>query len=75
MPIDQIFPGSCGQKKHYYFQSDVDKVKEKFKESSDIHLKLLDIKSEEDLEYENLRKNFQFVEEKLYEVDSLIFEK
>ena len=53
----------------------VDSVKTKVKESSERHLRLIDIKSEEDVEYENLRKDFQFIEDKLYEVDSLIFEK
>lgn len=53
----------------------VDSVKNKVKESSETHLRLLDIKSEEDIEYENLRKDFQFIEEKLYEVDSIIFDK
>lgn len=53
----------------------VDSVKNKVKESSERHLRLLDIKSEEDIEYENLRKDFQYIEDKLYEVDHLIFEK
>lgn len=53
----------------------IDSVKFKVKEASDRHLKLLDFKAEEDVEYENLRKDFQFIEDKLYEVDSLIFEK
>ena len=53
----------------------VESVKSKVKEASETHLRLMDIKSEEDIEYENLRKSFQFVEDKLYEVDSLIFDK
>lgn len=53
----------------------VEEVKVKVKETSEIHLRLMDIKSEEDIEYESLRKNFQFIEDKLYEVDSIIFEK
>ncbi len=53
----------------------VEGVKNKVKESSERHLRLLDIKSEEDIEYENLRKDFQYIEDKLYEVDSIIFEK
>ncbi len=53
----------------------VESVKSKVKDASETHLRLLDIKSEEDIEYENLRKSFQFIEDKLYEVDSLIFEK
>ena len=52
----------------------VDAVKTKVKDATQTHLKLMDIKSEEDIEYENLRKDFQFIEEKLYEVDSLIFD-
>lgn len=53
----------------------VDGVKMKTKEATETHLKLMDIKAEEDLEFENLRKSFQYIEEKLYEVDSLIFDK
>ena len=53
----------------------VDSVKERIKNSTDSHLRLLDIKSEEDIEYENLRKDFQFLEDKLYELDTIIFEK
>ena len=53
----------------------IDSVKSKVKAATQTHLKLLDIKSEEDIEYENLRKDFQFIEEKLYEVDSLVFDK
>jgi len=53
----------------------VESVKERVKNSSESHLRLLDLKSEEDIEYENLRKDFQFIEDKLYELDSIIFEK
>lgn len=53
----------------------VEQVRVRVKESSDKHLRLLDIKSEEDQEYEALRKDFQFIEDKLYEVDNLIFDK
>lgn len=53
----------------------IESVKNKVKESSETHLRLMDIKSEEDIEYENLRKDFQFIEDKLYELDSVIFEK
>ncbi len=53
----------------------INSVKEKVKEASETHLRLTDIKSEEDIEYENLRKTFHFIEDKLYEVDGLIFEK
>jgi len=53
----------------------VDSVKERVKNSTDSHLRLLDIKSEEDIEYENLKKDFQFIENKLYELDGIIFEK
>jgi len=53
----------------------IENVKTKVKESSENHIRLMDIKSEEDIEYENLRKNFQYIEDKLYEVDNLIFEK
>jgi hypothetical protein len=52
----------------------IENVKQKTKESSERHLRLLDIKSEEDIEYENLKKDFAFIEDKLYEVDTLIFE-
>jgi len=53
----------------------VEKVKSKVQDSSNRHLKLLEIKSEEDLEYENLRRDFQYIEDKLYEIDSTIFNK
>jgi hypothetical protein len=53
----------------------VDQVKSRVKESHNSHTRLMDIKSEEDIEYENLRKSFQFLEEKLYEMDSAVFEK
>ncbi len=53
----------------------IEQVRVRVKDSSDRHLRLLDIKSEEDLEYENLRKDFQYIEDKLYEVDSLIFDR
>lgn len=53
----------------------VESVKLKVKNSAETHLKLLDIKAEEDIEFENLRKDFQFIEDKLYEVDNIIFEK
>ena len=52
----------------------IENVKQKTKETSERHLRLLDIKSEEDIEYENLKKDFAFIEDKLYEVDTLIFE-
>ncbi len=53
----------------------VEEVKDRVKEANETHLRLLDIKSEEDIEYENLRKDFQFMEDKLYELDAIIFEK
>ena len=53
----------------------IDEVKSKVKDSSEKHLRLMDIKSEEETEYENLRKDFQFIENKLYEIDSIIFDK
>ena len=53
----------------------IDNVKNKIKLASDTYLKLLDIKSEEDIEYENLRRDFQHVEGKLYDIDKLIFDR
>jgi len=53
----------------------VDSVKGKVKESSETHLRLLDMKAEEDIEYESLRKSFQFIEDQLYELDGILFEK
>jgi hypothetical protein len=53
----------------------VEAVKSKTKESSQRHLRLLDIKSEEDIEYENLKKDFISIEDKLYELDNLLFDK
>ncbi len=52
----------------------VEGVKSKVKDSTEIHLRLMDIKSEEDIEYENLRKNFAQMEDKLYELDTILFE-
>lgn len=53
----------------------IDTVKDKVKEASNTHTRLIDIKSEEDIEYENLRRQFQHVEDQLYELDRIIFEK
>jgi hypothetical protein len=53
----------------------IENVKSKVKEAHDTHVRLTDIKAEEDIEFENLRKDFQFVEDKLYELDSIIFER
>lgn len=53
----------------------VENVKNRVKEASETHLRLLDMKAEEDIEYENLRKDFEFIESKLYEVDGIIFDK
>jgi hypothetical protein len=52
----------------------VEGVKSKVKDSTEVHLRLMDIKSEEDIEYENLRKNFAQMEDKLYELDTILFE-
>lgn len=53
----------------------VEQVKSKVKDSTEVHLRLMDMKSEEDIEYENLRKNFQNIEDKLYELDNILFDK
>ena len=53
----------------------VDAVKNKVKDSSETHLRLMDMKAEEDIEYENLRKSFQFIEDRLYDLDGILFEK
>jgi hypothetical protein len=53
----------------------IDDIKFKLKESSETYLRLMDIKAEEDIEFENLRKSFQFFEEKLYQIDNILFEK
>lgn len=52
----------------------VEGVKNKVKDASETHLKLLDIKAEEDIEYENMKKDFEYIEDKLHEVDSIIFD-
>ena len=52
----------------------IDNVKLKVKHSNDLYLKLADIKSEEDVEFENLRKAYIYIEERLYELDKTIFE-
>lgn len=53
----------------------VEQVKERVKNSSDTYLKILDYKGEEEIELENLRKDFEFIEDKLYQLDSLLFDK
>ncbi|MFT4244527.1 MAG: hypothetical protein ACMXYB_03685 [Candidatus Woesearchaeota archaeon] len=53
----------------------IDTVKDRVKVSSQRHMKITTIKAEEDIEYENIKKDFQFIEDKLYEVDSTIFER
>ncbi len=53
----------------------VDSVKNRVKLACDSHLRLMDIKSEEDVEFEKLRKDFEYIEDKLYEVDSIIFDR
>ncbi len=52
----------------------VDSVKSKIKTSTETHLKLMDMKAEEDVEYESLRKNFQFIEDKLHDLDGILFD-
>jgi len=49
-------------------------VKSKVKTATDTYIRILDIKSEEDLEFDNLKKDFQNLEDKLYEIDSILFE-
>ena len=51
----------------------IEKVRDKINKANETHLKILDIRAEEDIEFENLRKDFLFVEKKLYEVDGLVF--
>lgn len=53
----------------------IDAVKERIKVSTQRHMKILSIKAEEDIEIESLKKDFQFIEDKLYEVDSTIFDR
>jgi hypothetical protein len=52
----------------------VDSVKSKIKTSTETHLRLMDMKAEEDVEYESLRKSFQFIEDKLHDLDEILFE-
>ncbi|MFW5704816.1 MAG: hypothetical protein ACOCXG_03140 [Nanoarchaeota archaeon] len=52
-----------------------DQVKKKTKEAGETYARITDIKSEEDIEFENMKKQFQYIEDKLYEVDNIIFEK
>jgi hypothetical protein len=52
----------------------VDSVKGKIKTSTETHLKLMDMKAEEDVEYESLRRNFQFIEDKLHDLDGILFD-
>lgn len=53
----------------------IDAVKERIKASTQRHMKILSIKAEEDIEIESMKKDFQFIEDKLYEVDSTIFDR
>ena len=53
----------------------VEGVKSKVRDSTETYTRLMDIRSEEDIEYENLKKSFQFIEDKLYELDNILFEK
>jgi hypothetical protein len=52
----------------------VDSVKTKIKTSTENHLRLMDMKAEEDVEYESLRKSFQYIEDKLHDLDEILFE-
>jgi hypothetical protein len=52
----------------------VDSVKTKIKTSTETHLRLMDMKAEEDVEYESLRKSFQYIEDKLHNLDEILFE-
>ena len=52
----------------------VDAVKTKIKSSTETHLKLMDMKAEEDVEYDTLRKDFQFIEDKLHDLDGILFD-
>lgn len=53
----------------------IDTVKDRIKTSGQRHMKITSIKAEEDIEYDNMKKDFQFIEDKLYEVDSTIFDR
>ena len=53
----------------------IESVKNRIKTSSHRHMKIMNIKAEEDIELDSLRKDFQFIEDKLYEVDSTIFDR
>ena len=53
----------------------IDLVKDRIKTSGQRHMKITSIKAEEDIEYDNIKKDFQFIEDKLYEVDSTIFDR
>ena len=53
----------------------IDSVKSRIKTTTQRHMRIMSIKAEEDIELESLRKDFQFIEDKLYEVDSTIFDR
>ena len=58
------------------YKSSIDlfnQINEKISLANETHLKLLDLKAEEDLELENLRKDFVFIEKSLFEIDTIIF--
>ena len=53
----------------------IDSVKSRVKTTAQRHMRIMSIKSEENIELEGLKKDFQFIEDKLYEVDSTIFDR
>lgn len=52
----------------------IEEVKSKIKNSYDTYLKLSELKTEEDIEVENLRKEFEEIESRLYKIDQILFE-
>jgi hypothetical protein len=52
----------------------LDSIKTKIKSSGDFYLKLTDVKAEEEIEYENLRKNFSYIEDHCLELEKIIYE-
>lgn len=52
----------------------VEEIKNKIKSSYDTYLRISELKSEEDIEVENLRKEFEEIETKLYRIDQILFE-
>ncbi len=51
----------------------IEGIKKRIKSATDTYLRIMDIKAEEDIELENLRKDLEYIEDKLYQIDETLF--